>query len=216
MEHLKQFMGFPLLATNIWLLAVLGKQHGTTGLLLTLLLLLFLAISAWIYGLFSASKKGVCWSALGFSFLMLLLSFWVLVPKILSSATSSSPLSQEQMGSGDTIQWVPYSVDLLTELRSQGKPVFLDFTAAWCLTCQFNERTAINTPAIRTLLRDHHIVPMKADWTNANPEITEALRQFHRVGIPYYVYYPPGTKSEPIHFSELLFENALITAFSKE
>ena len=221
MEHLKQFMGFPLIATNIWLLGVLGRQHGASGVLLTLVLLLFLGISAWIYGLFCAAKKEVRWGALSFSFFIALFSFWILVPKILSSAKKYSSLSEEQMASlspvaSDEIQWIPYSAARLAELRSQGKPVFLDFTAAWCLTCQFNERTAINTPAVRTLLREHRIVPMKADWTNANPEITQALKRFNRVGIPYYVYYPPGAKSEPIHFSELLFENALVKAFSKD
>lgn len=220
MEHLKHFMGFPLIATNIWLLGVLGKQHGASGILLTLLLLLFLGISSWIYGLFCAAQKKVRWSALIFSFFIAILSIWILVPKILSCVTKISSLSAEQMTgisrvASDEIQWVPYSAAHLAELRSQGKPVFLDFTAAWCLTCQFNERTAINTPAVRALLREHHIVPMKADWTNANPEITQALRQFHRVGVPYYVYYPPGVGTQPVEFSELLFENALINAFSK-
>ncbi|MEI6416521.1 MAG: thioredoxin family protein [Verrucomicrobiota bacterium] len=221
MEHLKQFMGFPLIATNIWLLGVLGRQHGASGVLLTLVLLLFLGISAWIYGLFYAAKKEVRWGALSFSFSIALLSFWMLVPKILSSVTKPSALSEGEMTSlspiaSDEIQWIPYSATRLAELRSQGKPVFLDFTAAWCLTCQFNERTAINTAAVRMLLREHHIVPMKADWTNANPEITQALKQFNRVGIPYYVYYPPGVQSEPILFSELLFENALVKAFSRD
>jgi len=221
MEHLKHFMGFPLIATNIWLLGVLGKQHGTAGMLFTLLLLLFLGIAAWIYGIFCTAQKEIRWGSVMLSFGIVLFSCWILIPKIVNAVTKPSSLSEEQMTSlsavaSDEIQWIPYSAGRLAELRSQGKAVFLDFTAAWCLTCQFNERTAINTPAVKTLLREHHIVPMKADWTNANPEITKALREFHRVGIPYYVYYPPGEGSQPVEFSELLFENALIKAFSRD
>ncbi len=220
MEHLKHFMGFPLIATNIWLLGVLGKQHGTNGVLTMLLLLLLLTISAWIYGVFCAAQKEIRWGSIILSSSLALCSFWILAPKILASVGNISSSSERQASApfsaaGEEIQWIPYSATRLSELRNEGKSVFLDFTAAWCLTCQFNERTAINTPAVRTLLREHHIVPMKADWTNANPEITAALRQFHRVGIPYYVYYPPGKESQPIEFSELLFENALIKAFSK-
>ncbi len=220
MEHLKHFMGFPLIATNIWLLGVIGKQHGINGILLTLVLLLFLGISSWIYGFFCTTSKKIRWGSVILSFVIAVSSFGILVPKILSSVRKSVSLSERQLSSlspvaSDEIEWIPYSAAHLAELRAQGQPVFLDFTAAWCLTCQFNERTAINTPAIKKLLREHHIVPMKADWTNANPEITKALREFHRVGVPYYVYYPPGEGSQPIEFSEFLFESALIKAFSK-
>lgn len=220
MEHLKHFMGFPLIATNIWLLGVLGKQHGALGILFTLLLLFFLAISVSIYGAFCTAKKSVRLVAVLFSLFLLILSFSILVPKILASTIKPLPLSEENNDKlsstqSDEIPWIPYSAARLAELRSEGRALFLDFTAAWCLTCQFNERTAINTPTVKKLLRERHIIPMKADWTNANPEITKALKEFHRVGVPYYLYYPAGEHSQPIEFSELLFESALIKAFSK-
>jgi thiol:disulfide interchange protein DsbD len=221
MEHLKQFMGFPLLATNIWLLGVIGREHGTSGVILTLVLLLSLGVAAWIYGLFCRAERGVRWGGCSLSLLLALLALWRLTPQIISSARDPVSASQGQIASrtpaaSDTIEWVPYSKAGLDKLRSKGAAVFLDFTAAWCLTCQFNERTAINTPAVKKLLRDYQIVPMRADWTDADPEITAALRQFHRVGVPFYVYYPPGVKSEPLCFSELLFERALVHAFSNK
>ncbi|MDX2081015.1 MAG: thioredoxin family protein, partial [Terrimicrobiaceae bacterium] len=93
-------------------------------------------------------------------------------------------------------------------------PVFVDFTADWCITCKFNERTAIDTPAVRALLSEKNVAPVKADWTNANPEITAALRQFGRVGVPFYLLYPAGG-GEPVVLPELLTESIVLDALRK-
>jgi thiol:disulfide interchange protein DsbD len=110
---------------------------------------------------------------------------------------------------------VNYSPDALDALRSEGKAVFLDFTASWCLTCQFNERTAINVPAVRLFFRDHGITAMKGDWTNSDPAITAALKSFGRVGVPLAVYYPPGKGSEPVVLPELLTEKIVLETIGK-
>jgi thiol:disulfide interchange protein DsbD len=90
----------------------------------------------------------------------------------------------------------------------------VDFTADWCITCKFNERTAIDTPTVRALLAEKQIVPMKADWTNANPEITAALKSFGRVGVPFYVIYPAGKSTSPVALPELLTETILVNALN--
>ena len=96
----------------------------------------------------------------------------------------------------------PYSATRLSELRSAGTPVFVDATAAWCLSCKVNERVALKADSIQQLFRDKHITMMVADWTNSDPEITAYLNHFGRNGVPLYVYYPP--QSEPIILPQVL------------
>ena len=106
--------------------------------------------------------------------------------------------------------WVPYSEAELQRLLAEGRSVFVDFTADWCITCKFNMRTAIDTPAVRAAFAKLGIVPMLADWTNSNPEITRKLAQFERVGVPFYLFYPPGRANDPVVLPELLTEQIVL------
>ena len=209
MERLKQLMGFPLLATLVWILGVVGGQRGMDGVFWFLCFLLCLAIACWLYGSFCGPLSGIRSRAAAI-FLAALLAGgggWYFLGEKFSGAGS-----RESAG----IAWVPFSARELAALRASGKPVFLDFTADWCLTCKFNERTAIDTPAVRQLLHDKKIVPMKADWTNANPEITAALKNFGRVGVPFYVIFPAGSGGEPVVLPEILTESLLLDALEKQ
>ena len=205
MERLKQFMGFPLLATNLWLLWVIQNQRGSEAVLLLLALFLVLGLCAWIYGSFPRH--------------FLLLAVLVLISAITIGIVAQRIRSISPSGVTGSIEkglsWVPYSKRSLDTLRAEGKPVFLDFTASWCLTCQFNERTAINVPAVRKILKDRGITAMKGDWTNSDPAITEALKSFGRVGVPLAVYYPPGRGSDPVVLPELLTEKIVLEALGK-
>ena len=212
MEMFKQFMGFPLLATNLWLLWVIQTQRGSDATLSLLALFLLLGFCTWIYGSLLASApraRSILWVLL---LLVLVGGSTVLVKRIGNSA----PLSESSpSGGGEGIAWVSYSPEALEALRSQGKPVFLDFTASWCLTCQFNERTAINVPAVRVLLLEKGITAMKGDWSNSDPAITSALKSFGRVGVPLAVFYPSGMGSVPIVLPELLTERIVIETLGK-
>lgn len=214
MERMKQFMGFPLMATLLWLLFVLGNQKGLDAVIWVGGFLLCLALACWIYGAFCGPLSSS--RTRGFSLLLIVAivtwgSWFFLAEKF---PTSQRPAAGAVEKSGG-IDWKPFSQKSLDALLAEGRPVFLDFTADWCISCKFNERTAIDVPAVREAFQKDGIVPMKADWTNANPEITAALKKFGRVGVPFYVIYPAGRADEPIILPEILTEQIVLAALAR-
>lgn len=200
MEKLKQFMAFPLFATLLWLLYILQGQLGMDAVFGTSAFLLCLGLAVWIYGAFCGPLSRVRTRVIAILCAMVVAvgGGWLFL--------GASPDAK------DEIHWQPFSQALVDQLKADGKPVFIDFTADWCLTCKVNERTAINVPAVRALIQELGVVPVKADWTNSNPEITAVLKSFGRVGVPFYVIYPAGRASEPIILPELLTESLVIDA----
>ena len=211
MERLKQFMGFPLLATNLWLLWVLQNQRGNEAALILLALFLILGFCAWLFGILSVGGSQARVVYLSLIGLLALAAIAFTAQRI----RVTQPATLKTSGAVDGIAWVPYTPEALTALRAEGKPVFLDFIASWCLTCQFNERAAINVPAVRQLIKEKGIIAMKGDWTNADPAITAALKSFDRVGVPLVVFYPAGKGSEPMVLPELLTEKIVIDTLIK-
>jgi thiol:disulfide interchange protein DsbD len=205
MERLKQAMAFPLLATLVWILSILGGQRGTAGIVWFSAFLLCIALAAWLYGSFCgpSAKPRTRALALALAALTLLGGGWYFLGKKFH-APAANP--------AESIAWVDFSEARLQSELAAGRNVFVDFTADWCITCKFNERTAIDTPAIRALLAEKRVVPIKADWTNANPEITAALKRFGRVGVPFYLLYPAGRPDSPVILPELLTESTLADA----
>lgn len=105
--------------------------------------------------------------------------------------------------------WQPFTPERLRTELDQGRTVFVDFTAAWCLTCKFNEANVLEAQDVRDAFHRHGIVKLKADWTNGDPVITKLLQQFGRPGVPLYVLYP-GKNEEPIVFPELLTKSMIL------
>ncbi len=213
MERFKQFMGFPLAATLLWLLYVIGQQRGTEALIWAAAAYLCLGLAAWLYGAFLgplSSHRAKLLAAAGI-ILSILAGLGYFAGNLFAKAAASAPQTVLANGSYG-IAWVPYSESELQSLLAANKPVFLDFTADWCLTCKFNERTAIDTQAVRDAFERLGIVAMKADWTSSNPEITRKLAQFDRVGVPFYLFYASGRAKDPVILPELLTEQTVLRA----
>jgi thiol:disulfide interchange protein DsbD len=206
MERLKQFMAFPLFATLLWIFSILGGQRGLDGIIAFAGFLLCLGLACWVYGAFCGPVGRHRFLALCIIATLCVGGGWHFLGQKFAHA-----------GKADTtgMDWVPFTEARLQAELAAGRSVFLDFTADWCITCKFNERTAIDTALVRALFASKKVVPMKADWTNANPEITAALKSFGRVGVPFYVIYPSGNGSKPVVLPELLTESILADALNR-
>ncbi|PYI61413.1 MAG: hypothetical protein DMC59_00570 [Verrucomicrobia bacterium] len=205
MLHVKQFMGFLLLATLLFLLYVLGAQRGLEGAIWASCFLLVISVVCWMKGAFvvptaSAAKRSV---VLVLALLLVLGSGVYFIGNKFHSATIASADSRLR---GD---WHAFTPERLQTELEQGRFVFVDFTAAWCLTCKFNEASVLESAEVREAFQRHGIVKLKADWTNGDPVITKLLQHFGRPGVPLYVLYP-GRNEEPIVFPELLTKSMLL------
>ncbi|WP_296281955.1 protein-disulfide reductase DsbD [Pseudoxanthomonas sp.] len=178
METLKQVLAFPMYLTAAWLLWVLGKQRGVDAVGLALVGLVLLALGLWWF-------QRVRFAAPLQRMLALALATSALVPLVMVHRLPTST-SAAAMTDGH----VPYSAERLAALRAEGRIVFVDMTADWCVTCKANEKAVLNTDAFRELLSEHDAVMMTGDWTNVDPAITAFLEQHKAVGVPLYVMYP--------------------------
>ena len=205
MLHVKQFMGFLLLATLLFLLYVVGAQRGLEGAIWASCFLLVISVACWMKGAFvvptaSAVKRIVV------LVLMLLLVIGSGVYFIGDKFQSAKIASVDSQIRGD---WQPFTPERLQTELEQGRTVFVDFTAAWCLTCKFNEASVLEAQDVREAFQRHGIVKLKADWTNGDPVITKLLQQFGRPGVPLYVLYP-AKNEEPIVFPEVLTKSMIL------
>jgi thiol:disulfide interchange protein/DsbC/DsbD-like thiol-disulfide interchange protein len=204
MLRVKQLMGFLLLATLLFLLWVLGAERGAEAVIWTACFLLALSVACWMKGAFvvpTASARARVISILLALALVLASGFYFIGTKF-NATTLVTGDSQTQ---GD---WRAFTPERLQAELDQGHTVFVDFTAAWCLTCKFNEAAVLESSAVRDAFQRRGIVKFKADWTNADPAITKILKQFGRPGVPMYVLYPAGKSA--ILFPELLTQSIIL------
>jgi thiol:disulfide interchange protein DsbD len=202
METFKQLMAFPLFATVVWLAWVLGSQQGNDGVARLLFGMLLIAMGAWLYGRWQVRKP---LHAIAVAMVFGLAGLVMAWPD--TSATHANVGGGRADG-----DWIPYSKQGIADLRNQGKGVFVDFTAAWCITCQVNKRVALNQPEVIKRFAELNIVRMKADWTVQDPAITAALAEFGRNGVPLYVYYPKTGDARVL--PEILTPSAVLSAIS--
>ncbi len=182
METFKQVLAFPMYGAAAWLVWVVAQQVDPMGLAATLAGLICVSFAAWLYGR-AASADGASPVSLGLTAVAILGAIgFATIPQPMSAGAASVQAS-------GTAAWEPYSPERIAQHQADGTPVFVNFTAAWCITCLVNERAVISSDDVREALAGNGVVYMKADWTNRDPAITAALDSFGRSGVPLYVLY---------------------------
>ena len=195
MLHVKQFLAFPMFATVVWLLWVLGLQTDTTGLAWALMGVLGLALAAWTLGVLRASGRGHGLASASAALALVAWLWWVWPAE---HATAKRVVAGTQTGAllGSAEQapdpWMPYSDAAMQTHLAQGKTVFVDFTAAWCVSCLVNKKLVLGQPEVLAHFKRAGVVMMRADWTRPNAEISAALSRLGRSGVPVYLLQRPG------------------------
>ena len=202
MDTLKQVLAFPLYATCVWLLWVLGHQASSDGAAAIVLGGVFIAFALWLIKLRPKSNKAI-WTTKTFALASSLTAIFLAI-----EVRSFNPSQANS-------QWQAYSPEKLQEYRSAGTPVFVDLTADWCITCKFNERVALNTDKVKQKAEESGFVMLAGDWTNSDPQITELLNQFGRSGVPLYLVYPAKPDAEPEILPQILTTDIVIRAMER-
>ncbi len=198
METLKQLTAVPLFGTVIWLTWVFGSLYtgaGVDHIARLLFAFLVLAIAGWVLGRWPARTYGT------------------IAAVVLVLAALAIPLTEAKKS---TLNWQPYSQATLDSARTAGHPVFIDFTAAWCLSCQVNEKVVLQSTDVVHQLASRNFTLMRADWTQYDPEITRQLKSIDRSGVPTYVIYPASSTGPADVLPELLTQSLVLKAIERD
>lgn len=208
MERAKQLLAFPMYAAAIWLVWVLVQQAGVDAVIIALGGMLLIAIAAWVYD----STRTSTTTKRGFGNISALAL--VLLAVGFGGLQVNSPANAAQKETAVAKNWEAYSDERLQSLLAEGKPVFLNFTASWCISCLVNERVALSTDTVTKQFEQQGIVYLKGDWTNKDPQITAFLKKFNRSGVPLYVFYPAGQADSPKELPQILTPDLVVAAVS--
>ena len=194
MDRFKQFLAFPIYLSAVWLLWVVGRQTSIDIAAAVIVGLILLVMGLWIWKLNSKPATRLLAA--------LTVAAGLAAPLAALSEADSAP------------EFAPYSTELLAELRDDNRPVFINLTADWCITCLVNERVALSSDAVHQMMRDNQVTYLKGDWTNSDPEITKLLRSFNRSGVPLYLLYPKGPGEAKV-LPQILTESMVISALEQ-
>ncbi len=205
MEVLKQVTALPLFATVIWLVYIYGRlfsggtdaSEGISRIAWLLAGLMLIAIAAWVLGRWPARR------------------FSTIAATLIAVCALALPLSASRETTGGTV-WQPFSAEAVKQARTDGKAVFVDFTAAWCLSCQVNERVVLKSSDVEKQFRTGNVVPMRADWTQYDEKITAALQAVGRSGVPTYIIYPANAAAPPDVLPEVLSKGVVLDAMKRD
>ncbi|RSZ60840.1 thiol:disulfide interchange protein [Massilia atriviolacea] len=208
MERLKQALAFPMYAAAVWLVWVLAQQAGVNSVPVALGGMTVLALIAWLFDSTRNTSGRARLAANGVLLAGMLITVGISFQAV--GVLAAVPAQLAQGGAGQ--EWEAYSPPRLAELRQQGKPVFVNLTAAWCITCLVNEKVALSQPAFKALLREEGITYLKGDWTNQDARISALLKEYGRSGVPLYLFYPSGTGSEAQVLPQILTHDIVSSA----
>lgn len=216
MERFKVAMGFPMLAAAVWLMSIVAAHYGERTWWLAVFLV-FVALAAWIYGTFLqrgakrrrlASAVTLLLLAIGYAYALESQLRW---REPLSPETATGSLQE----SPDGIAWQRWSPEAVIQARAAGRPVLVDFTAKWCLTCQANKKFALEIPSVRAKLKQINAVALLGDYTRFPADITEELNRFQRAGVPLVLVYPRDATQPPLVLPEALTPGIVLEALKK-
>ncbi|MCG3174721.1 MAG: Thiol:disulfide interchange protein DsbD [Myxococcota bacterium] len=206
MNRLKQFLGFAMMGTLVWLLWILGLSAGADGMAKTLAFLLALGLAAWTWG----------WPAIRFR------AAFIALGLIATAGTAAVVFPLKMAGqktpdhaAGDSLAWRPWSEAAVADALREGKPVFVDFTATWCITCKANENGVLASTSVVSAFRDNGFVLLKGDWTNEDETIRAKLAEFGKAGVPLYLVYSPARPTQPKVLPELLTNSIVLEAIAE-
>ena len=183
MVRFKEILAFPMFAAAIWLVWVLSLQAGEDGVLFALCAMLAVGLAIWLF-----KRKGIIGKVLG--------ALSVLAALILPISIAANPASN-QIAAGE-LQAEMWSLERVAELKAEGRPIFVDFTAAWCVTCKVNEKVVLKTSKVKKLFDETNTAFLVADWTNKDDIIAAELAKYGRAGVPLYLVYSNNSVSPAI------------------
>jgi thiol:disulfide interchange protein/DsbC/DsbD-like thiol-disulfide interchange protein len=198
MNTFRQLMAFPMFATVVWLLWVLGQQTGIDGAATLLMFLVVLTLLVWTLGLPRGNGRRVLASLVLGGLVWLGWSLGPNVTRLAAPTDAATSIATSVEG----LSWEPWTPQKQAALLAEGRPVFVDFTAAWCVTCQYNKRTTLSNGALLADLAARNVALLRADWTRRDPAVTTALAALGRNGVPVYVLLRQG--AAPVVMSEVL------------
>jgi thiol:disulfide interchange protein DsbD len=185
----------------VWLVWVLGQQSGIDGAGALLALLVLMALTVWSFSLRGLPRRIIATVSIA----LCALAIWIIGPNIIKPVNSPLALASDR--------WQDWQPGRVEQLAAQGQSVFVDFTAAWCVTCQYNKKTTLDDALVLADMKTKNVALLRADWTRREPAITKALAELGRSGIPVYVIYKPGRA--PVVLSEILSVNDVRAELAK-
>lgn len=202
MQTLRQGLAFPMYATSVWLVWVLGAQMGVDAMLRTLMAGVLVAAAAWWWGRTGAKPSSSHFGQSVPAGLLLVLAIVLASPRVVNPVRSETPQD-----------WAVWSPETVSAARLSGRTVFVDFTAAWCISCQVNKKLVLESESVRVAFANKNVLLLRADWTRQDPTITAALAEFGRNGVPLYLVYRPGQGTAQV-LPELLTPTVVIEALA--